>query len=83
MTAMPSEPPIVRRSVVVPVAAPMSRGSALLIVMSRVLWIRKPMPAPSTNVSADGTAVGVSAPTVRSARPPTAVNAPPTMVYAR
>ncbi|MEU1225100.1 hypothetical protein [Streptomyces sp. NPDC005828] len=52
--ATPSEPPMVRTSTTVPLAAPMSRGSALYIVISIVDCIRKPMPAPRTTVGAEG-----------------------------
>ena len=56
--AMPSDPPMVRSRVSVPLAAPMSRGSALFIVISVVLCITRPIPAPMTRVSAEARAAG-------------------------
>lgn len=46
--ATPNEPPMVRKSVVVEEATPMSFSSTLFCAISMVSCIRKPMPAPST-----------------------------------
>lgn len=70
---------MVRSNVWVPVAAPMSRGSALFIVMSIVGCIRQPMPTPSTSVRPEATGAVVAVPSVSRASAPAAASAPPAM----
>ncbi|WP_406218359.1 hypothetical protein [Streptomyces decoyicus] len=70
-TAPGSATPTVRSNVTVPLAAPMSRGSALFMVMIMVLCLTNPMSIPATTVSAEARAVPVSVPSDSRIRTPT------------
>ena len=80
---MPNEPPIERKKVAAPLAAPRSFCSTLFCAISIEVCIRKPMPTPSTTMYSEDISLLVSTSSMDSSAMPAVITTPPMIGNAR
>lgn len=80
---MPNEPPIDRKNVAAPLAAPRSFCGTLFCAMSIEVCMRKPMPTPSTTMNSEDSSLLVPTSSIVSRPMPAVMTTPPTIGYTR